>query len=76
VISLDPTEKRWLDQQARAEGVPMTEIVRRAIRCFREASSEEAPSFEDLLQATRGIWTKGDGLAYQRKIRDEWDRAL
>jgi hypothetical protein len=76
VISLDATEKRWLDKKARAEGVPMTEIVRLAIRRFREASGEEGPSFEDLLQETKGIWAKGDGLEYQRKVRDEWDRAL
>lgn len=75
VISLDAAEKRWLDRKARAEGVPMTEIVRRAIRRFRETSGEVAPSFEAVLQETKGIWAKGDGLEYQRKVRDEWVRA-
>ena len=28
--------------------------------------------FEDLLDKTKGIWTKGDGLEYQQKIREEW----
>jgi hypothetical protein len=75
VISLDAAEKRWLDRKARAEGVPMTEIVRLAIRRFRETSEEDQPSLEDVLQETKGLWAKGDGLAYQRKVRDEWDRA-
>jgi len=28
--------------------------------------------FEALLDKTKGIWTKGDGLEYQQKIREEW----
>lgn len=74
VISLDPADKRWLDWKARAEGVPMTEIVRLAIRRFRETSIEDEPTFDDLLKETKGLWAKGDGLEYQRRIRDEWDR--
>ena len=30
--------------------------------------------FGTLLKASRGIWKGGDGLAYQRRIRDEWTR--
>jgi hypothetical protein len=29
-------------------------------------------SFSELLEQTRGIWKKGDGLAYQRRLRREW----
>jgi len=28
--------------------------------------------FHTLLDNTQGIWTKGDGLEYQQKVRDEW----
>ena len=31
-------------------------------------------SFKRLLDDTKGIWTAGDGLAYQRRIREEWVR--
>ena len=75
VISLDHDDKAWLDQQAQREHVPMTEIVRRAIRSYRQAiETRSVPSVDDLLKQTRGIWTKGDRLAYQRELRDEWDR--
>lgn len=36
-----------------------------------EDESSEA-DFETLLDKTQGIWTKGDGLEYQQKIREEW----
>lgn len=73
VISLDEEDKRWLDQQAAEEGVPMTELVRRAVRQFRGQVTTARPSFEDLLEATRGTWRHGDGLDYQRRMRGEWD---
>ena len=36
---------------------------------------ESGSSFESTLEMTRDIWTAGDGLAYQRKIRSEWGRS-
>ncbi len=73
IIGLDPDEKRWLDEKARQEHVPMAEIVRRAIRRLRaESESKEAP-LDDVLQRTSGIWRQGDGLAYQRRVREEWE---
>ncbi len=72
VISLDPEDKAWLDAKARAERISMTELVRRAIRRLRE--EEREVSFEELLGRTAGTWTEGDGLEYQIRIREEWDR--
>lgn len=37
--------------------------------------AEAEPSLEELADAIRPYWQGGDGLKYQRKIRDEWDRA-
>lgn len=73
VISLDPDDKRWLDDKAKEEDITMTEVVRRAVRKLRE--SEESPTFADLLRTTAGSWRNGDGLAYQCRIREEWDRS-
>lgn len=36
-----------------------------------ESESSEA-DWETLLDRTKGIWTQGDGLEYQQKIREEW----
>ena len=50
----------------------MTEIVRRALRLLREQAPPPERSLSDLLEATRGLWKQGDGLAYQRRLRREW----
>lgn len=34
---------------------------------------EESNDFEQLFNATKGIWQQGDGLAYQNALRSEWD---
>ncbi|MBI5524990.1 MAG: CopG family transcriptional regulator [Deltaproteobacteria bacterium] len=72
VISLGEEEKEWLDRRAAEEGVPMTEIIRQAVKQYRSRSRARRPSRETLLKKTRGTWKHGDGLEYQRKIRDEW----
>jgi len=74
VVSFDPGDKEWLDRMARERDVPMTQVVRDAVRRFRQEWSMESPDFKDLLRQTRGIWRKGDGLAYQRSRRREWER--
>lgn len=72
VISLDEDEKRWLDERAAEEGVPMTELIRRAVRLLREHSRLERPEWDDLLNRTAGLWKHGDGLEYQERVRGEW----
>jgi len=49
----------------------MTELVRRALRQYRE---REEQSIDKLLDETSGIWTTGDGLEYQQGLRDEWGK--
>ena len=73
VIALPKKDKDWLDREAARAGVSMTEMVRRAVALLR-AETERQESFEDLLAATAGTWTQGDGLEYQRRLRAEWDR--
>lgn len=72
VISLDEDDKRWLDSTAADEGVPMTELIRRAVRLLRSRASSRRLPFDELLGATSGLWKKGDGLDYQERMRDEW----
>ena len=71
-IRLDVDDMRWLSETARRENVSMAEMMRRAVRRIREA--EENPSFRALIERTAGSWPNDDGLEYQRKIREEWDR--
>ena len=74
VISLDLEDKTWLDRQARRERVPMTRVVQRAIQRLRKESEANPSRFERLLRETSGLRAFGDGLAYQRKLRGEWDK--
>jgi hypothetical protein len=76
LISLDPDDKAWLDRRAEEENVTMTQIVRTAVRRYREEVDARTalPSFEELLARTSGLWPAGDGLAYQQGLREEWER--
>lgn len=72
VIALDDDDKKWLDRRADEEGVPMTELVRRAVRLLRAQTPLEHRSMDELLRVTSGIWKQGDGLRYLEKLRAEW----
>ena len=75
IISLDPEEKAWLDDMARRSGKPMTAVVREALARYRAQDGRRSkPPFGTLLEDTRGIWKRGDGLAWQKKLRREWDK--
>lgn len=76
LISLDEEDKRWLDRRANEEGKTMTEIVRTAVREYRqqcEQSTGGEPTLEQLLERTSGLWRGGDGLTAQLLVREEWD---
>jgi hypothetical protein len=72
LISLDEEEKEWLAQAAAREGQPITELARRAVKLLRAQTAPSAQTLADLLERTRGLWPNEDGLAYQRRLRDEW----
>ncbi len=74
VIGLEPEDKDWLDQKAREEQVSMAALIRRAVHRYREETELNTPSMEQLLQETAGLWKAKDGLAYQHRIREEWQK--
>ncbi len=69
ILSLEDRDKSWLERKSAEMGVSMAEVVRLAVRRMRHAEDE---SLEKLLESTRGVWRRGDGLRYQRKVRGEW----
>jgi hypothetical protein len=73
IISLDPEDKAWLDRRAEEEAMTMTQLVRNAIRRYRQDVEAEAPSLERQLRETAGLWRGEGGLEYQRRVRAEWD---
>ncbi len=75
LINLEADDKQWLDAEAKARGVSMAALVREAVHEYRV--HEEAtgrPALAQALADTAGIWRRGDGLAWQRRLRDEWAR--
>lgn len=74
VVSLDPEDKAWLDRKAQEEHLAMAEVVRRAIHLYRQHEETAQEATLRLLQKTAGIWSQGDGLEYQQRLRDEWER--
>ncbi|MBS0576325.1 MAG: ribbon-helix-helix protein, CopG family [Proteobacteria bacterium] len=73
LISLDDADKAWLDREARRRKLPMTELVRQAVRGYRlREESRRMPQIADALATTAGLWRRGDGLAWQQRLRDEW----
>lgn len=73
IISLDPEDKLWLDRKAEEENVTMTELVRQAIRRYRAEHETTTPPLDRLLAETSGLWPKEDGLAYQQRMRQDWE---
>jgi hypothetical protein len=69
VTSLEDDDKSWLERRALKEGVPVTELIRRAVRLLRQKSRMESSELDELLGRTAGTWRHGDGLAYQLRIR-------
>ena len=47
----------------------MAKLVRKAVRRKRQ---QEEVWFDRLLKQTSGLSRKRDGLAYQRRLRQEW----
>ncbi len=75
VINIDPDDKRWLDREARQQHVPMTELIRRAVRAYRvHAEALSKPDLQAALSNTAGIWQGGNGLEHQNRLRKEWKR--
>jgi hypothetical protein len=70
IISLENDDKEWLDEESRRSGLPKSAIVRLSIRYMR---LDREKSFENLLNQTSGTWKEGDGLAYQERLRSEWE---
>lgn len=74
LISLENEEKQWLDRRAKEEGVTMTEIVRKAVKRYRQELEAKEPSYRQALAQTAGLSaTRDDGLAVQERLRSEWE---
>ena len=70
IITLSEEDKQWLESYSSAHQVSVAEAIRQGIRRLKEGELQE--TYRVLVQSSKGLWKKGDGLKYQRKIRSEW----
>ena len=70
IITLSEEDKMWLEGYSKAFNISVAEVIRRGIKQLKE--SHESGPYQKLVENTRGIWKKGDGLQYQTVIRSEW----
>ncbi|MBI5604488.1 MAG: CopG family transcriptional regulator [Deltaproteobacteria bacterium] len=71
IVTIPEKEKRWLKAFSKTHGMSMGEAIRQGLACLKAADGKD--SYKQLVQETRGIWNQGDGLAYQKRIRAEWE---
>ncbi len=74
IISIPEDEKRWLESYGRRHRISSAEVVRRAIREYRQMKADK--SLAGVLRETAGTWTsiKGDSRDYIDAMRKEWER--
>ena len=74
LINLSEEEKALLDQSAKDEQKSRSAVVREALALYHSRAASDPKRFEDLLKKVKGTWRGEDPLAYQRRMRSEWDR--
>jgi len=72
IITISEEDKRWLESYGKARGISLAEAIRKGIKKLRESESRD--TYSAMVDKTKGLWKKGDGLKYQRRLREEWDR--
>lgn len=71
VVTISEIEKRWLKSYTKRHNISMAEAIRRGIACLK--ASQSSHSYLKLVNDTKGIWSKGDGLKFQEQLRSEWE---
>ena len=71
IITISEEDKMWLESYSNLHRVSVAEAIRQGIRKLKEAELYE--NYQTLVNNTSGLWKKGDGLTYQKKMRAEWN---
>ncbi len=69
IITISEEEKRWLKSYSQMHRVSLAEAIRQGITCLKSAEGEKA--YQSLVEETKGLWSRGDGLDYQKRLRSE-----
>jgi hypothetical protein len=72
IITIPDEERRWLESYSKRHRVSLAEAIRKGITCFKSAEGKK--TYKALVEKTKGLWSPGEGLDYQERLRSEWDR--
>ena len=77
LVSLSDEKLKKLDNLARRSKKSRAQLMREAIDLYLKKKDHESESWKELVRHTTGLWKqkKVDGLAYERKLREEWERS-
>lgn len=72
IITLEETDKKWLDRYSGRHGRSTAETIRLAIHEFQKKIRHG--EYQKILESTAGILKdKVDSVQFVKKIREEWD---
>jgi hypothetical protein len=71
IISIPDEDKLWLEGYSKIHKISVAEAIRQGIDQLKKSKRHQ--TYQKLVDNTSGIWKKGDGLAYQEKMRAEWE---
>lgn len=76
LISLSDPKLKRLDILARKSKKSRAQLVREAVDLYLKKHDRKPESWKDLVRRTAGLWKHKniDGLEYERKLREEWER--
>ena len=72
LVTIEETDKRWLDRYSDRHKQSTAETIRLAIKEFQKKAKQS--NYHRVLEATSGL-CKGteDSVSFVRKLREEWD---
>ena len=72
IVTIEDSDKRWLDKYSDRHGQSTAQTIRSAIREFQKKAQEN--SYRGVLRGTAGLLNgKDDSVSFVRKLRKEWD---
>jgi len=71
IITIPDEDKLWLEGYSKVHQISVAEAIRQGIDQLKK--NQRHQTYQKLVESTSGIWKKGNGLAYQEKMRAEWE---
>jgi len=70
-FSISEEDKDWLDAYIKVRQISLSEAICQGIDLLKKMQRNQ--TYQSLVERTRSIWKREDGLRYQEKIRSEWE---